>query len=520
MSIPLPIGRASALTGVPTWRIREWEARGLVTPQRKPSGHRVFGETELHRLRELNQALVGAPDAPVGARVAVEPVMPAPQPAPVESEGLPVRGRNASLGEAAIRLTRASGEFDDLKSLLEYAMDTVLELTRSRFGAISYADLTKQQYVLAAHRGLSLGYVKGIESWQLDEGLAGRAYSLREPVFIDDLSEVEIVPRSIVHEEGLRSYICVPILRGGRRLGIVEVFSKSRDAFVPEDVAAVEMVSGAVATAVENSRLADELEFFRMQRDNLSRHWMAQLGRAVEDFQGKATSTIAGLIDEIESEPSMGRAEILRELRGVSSGLTNSRLMAANLHDTVSAYLTEGGVYLRGRLLSLEMSECDVNVDHVFAGRVLELIESLISQVSHSATECVSVKVELRDTLVVEICDDVKRAQRTDFVASLSSACLRLIRTLDAKVRSPLAGTGPSAIWVSIPFKEADHALNTLTPKERDVLRLLSRGSTNRELAHELFISPKTLQNHLTAIYRKLDVQNRTEAIALMSSMP
>lgn len=522
MSIPMPIGRAAALTGVPTWRIRDWEAKGLLTPQRKPSGHRVFGEPELIRIRELYRTLIdaeapipSAAETPSESRTPVHTLIAAP----AAPEMMRARTTSTGLPAAAIRLIRAAGEFDDLRSLIDYALDTALELTRSRIGTTSYADLTKQQYVLAAHRGLSLGYVKGIETWQLDEGLAGRAYSLREPVFIDDLAAAENVPRSIVHEEGLRGYICAPIVRGGRRLGIIEVFSKQPGAFTPDDVAAVEMVSAALATPFENSRLADELEFFRMQRDNLSRHWMAQLSRAVEDFQGTLTSRLEDLITSIEAQPTLERTELLQDLRSMASGMASSRLLAANLHDTISSNLSEGGVHLRGRILQLDIRECDVQVDHVFAGRVLELIESLISQVSHSALERVTVKVELRETLEIEVSDDVERAQRTNFVSSLSSACTRLIRTLDAEAHSPHSGGGPSAVWVRIPLKTADHAVRSLTPKERDVVRLLSRGYTNRELAHELFISPKTLQNHLTTIYRKLEVQNRTEAIARVGTL-
>jgi len=52
-----------------------------------------------------------------------------------------------------------------------------------------------------------------------------------------------------------------------------------------------------------------------------------------------------------------------------------------------------------------------------------------------------------------------------------------------------------------------------LTPREREVLDLMARGLSNAEIAEELFISPKTVRNHGTRIYRKLDVSRRAEAI-------
>lgn len=49
-----------------------------------------------------------------------------------------------------------------------------------------------------------------------------------------------------------------------------------------------------------------------------------------------------------------------------------------------------------------------------------------------------------------------------------------------------------------------------LLPREREVLELLTRGLTNREIARELFVSPSTVKVHVTALMRKLSADNRT----------
>ncbi|WP_069770477.1 AAA family ATPase [Streptomyces sp. LUP30] len=54
-----------------------------------------------------------------------------------------------------------------------------------------------------------------------------------------------------------------------------------------------------------------------------------------------------------------------------------------------------------------------------------------------------------------------------------------------------------------------------LTSRERDVLRLVSEGRTNRQIAGELFISPKTASVHVSNILSKLDVSGRGEAAAV-----
>jgi len=52
-----------------------------------------------------------------------------------------------------------------------------------------------------------------------------------------------------------------------------------------------------------------------------------------------------------------------------------------------------------------------------------------------------------------------------------------------------------------------------LTPREQDVLLLLTKGLTNKEIANALFISEKTVKNHLNKIFKKLNVCRRIEAI-------
>ena len=57
-------------------------------------------------------------------------------------------------------------------------------------------------------------------------------------------------------------------------------------------------------------------------------------------------------------------------------------------------------------------------------------------------------------------------------------------------------------------------APDPLTPRERDVLLQLATGATNRQVADALGLSPKTVMHHTVAIYRKLGVRGRAEAVA------
>nr|WP_277602072.1 helix-turn-helix transcriptional regulator [Nocardioides sp. KC13] len=58
-----------------------------------------------------------------------------------------------------------------------------------------------------------------------------------------------------------------------------------------------------------------------------------------------------------------------------------------------------------------------------------------------------------------------------------------------------------------------------LTPQEETVAEMVASGLSNREVAAQLFVSPKTVQYHLTRIYAKLGVRSRTE-LAAMAAEP
>jgi DNA-binding NarL/FixJ family response regulator len=58
--------------------------------------------------------------------------------------------------------------------------------------------------------------------------------------------------------------------------------------------------------------------------------------------------------------------------------------------------------------------------------------------------------------------------------------------------------------------------IETLTSRENEVLQLLSKGFLYKEIADKLFIAPSTIKRHISHIYQKLQVQNKTEAINKM----
>ncbi len=56
-------------------------------------------------------------------------------------------------------------------------------------------------------------------------------------------------------------------------------------------------------------------------------------------------------------------------------------------------------------------------------------------------------------------------------------------------------------------------AVSTLTARETEVLRLVARGMSNGEIAHELILSEATVKTHVARIFHKLDVRDRAQAV-------
>jgi DNA-binding NarL/FixJ family response regulator len=92
----------------------------------------------------------------------------------------------------------------------------------------------------------------------------------------------------------------------------------------------------------------------------------------------------------------------------------------------------------------------------------------------------------------------------------LADAVVR-VRDGDAVFSPRLAGFVLDAFAGEVPVEVADPELDQLSPREREVMRLIARGYTYKEIARRLTLSVKTVETHVSAVLRKLQLSSRHE---------
>jgi two-component system NarL family response regulator len=85
--------------------------------------------------------------------------------------------------------------------------------------------------------------------------------------------------------------------------------------------------------------------------------------------------------------------------------------------------------------------------------------------------------------------------------------CIRKVHAGDTCIPAPLVAKLMAGI-----------SSESLTGRELEVLKLLARGKSNKEISLSLYVSETTVKSHLRSIFTKLNVLSRTEAIAVASS--
>jgi DNA-binding NarL/FixJ family response regulator len=195
------------------------------------------------------------------------------------------------------------------------------------------------------------------------------------------------------------------------------------------------------------------------------------------------------LVDDHELFRSGVRAEL--------EGLAEIRAEAGTFEEAVAAVLRE-----KPDVVLLDV--------HMPGGGGVEVIRQVAHERPSQRFLALSVSDAAEDVIAV-----IRAGARGYVTKSISGEALaeaiRTVRDGDAVFSPRLAGFVLDAFRNEIPEREVDPELDRLTLREREVLRLIARGYQYKEIGLRLSISHKTVEAHVSAVLRKLQLSNRHE---------
>jgi DNA-binding NarL/FixJ family response regulator len=179
----------------------------------------------------------------------------------------------------------------------------------------------------------------------------------------------------------------------------------------------------------------------------------------------------------------------------------------------------EGSVDVRGEAGTVEQAVATILQEkpdvvlldvHMPGGGGVEVIRQVARDRPAQRFLALSVSDAAEDVIAV-----IRAGARGYVTKSISgeelAAAIGRIRDGDAVFSPRLAGFVLDTFQGEIPEAEIDPELDQLTLREREVLRLIARGYLYKEIALRLDISPKTVEAHVSAVLRKLQLSNRHE---------
>jgi DNA-binding NarL/FixJ family response regulator len=148
---------------------------------------------------------------------------------------------------------------------------------------------------------------------------------------------------------------------------------------------------------------------------------------------------------------------------------------------------------------------------HMPDGGGVEVIRRVVAAGGHAPRFlALSVSDAAEDVIAVIRAGARGYVTKTISAADLADAVSRVSEG-DAVFSPRLAGFVLDAFAGAPPPRAAHADLEQLTAREREVLQLIARGYMYKEIAHRLGISPKTVEAHVSAVLRKLQLSSRHE---------
>lgn len=200
----------------------------------------------------------------------------------------------------------------------------------------------------------------------------------------------------------------------------------------------------------------------------------------------------------------------------LSAGIPSAEIFEAACFDAVVSLLEEQA--------SIDLAILDLNMPGLFNQKVLGDVLSIYPDTRFAIVSGDDSRSEILTALSIGLHGYIVKSQKDEEVV------LAVNEILSGRIYVPALLSRTSAEqtpYAALPVAKANNptlrrmgssSLGRLTSRQKDVLKLMAEGCSNKEIARSLHIAEATTKIHAAAIMRELGVRNRTEAAVLLQS--
>jgi GAF domain-containing protein len=152
------------------------------------------------------------------------------------------------------RISQAVGSDLGLSDVLNVIVSSAAELMHSKIVTILLYDEESGTLNVAAIRSIQ-ATPPDVASVPADKSVSGKAVKTGKPQLITDISILAPTIRGFAKQLGIKSVLCMPMMIGGRAMGVINSYSQRSTGFDENEMKILSLVASQAAIAVENARM-------------------------------------------------------------------------------------------------------------------------------------------------------------------------------------------------------------------------------------------------------------------------
>jgi class 3 adenylate cyclase len=442
-----------------------------------------------------------------------------------------------------LRLIRRSPR--DLQTVFETLCERAVNLCKADHGRIVHFDPNGGRYRDVAEFGVADDAYRQLNQSRRyqDEGretVAGRAILERRPVAIDDVLADPEYRSPYQQVAGFRSILGLPLLRDDFVIGVIIVWRQEAKPFTEREISILQGFADQAVIAIENVELFQALQ---RQTEELSRYLSPQVVAAIASERGDQLlighrRNIAVMFCDLRGFTSLSETEDPEEVFGVLNEYHDEMGMLIEMYGGTLAYFAGDGmmVFFNDPTptpgFELEAVRAALTMRTRFAGlatswqkRGYDLRLGIGMSLGYATLGRIGSQGRYHYDAVGSV---VNNAARLSDEAHAGQILItqRLYAAVEAEVKVEamalsLKGlTRPITAYSVVEPVQIQSPALPVTRRELEVARLVAEGLRNREIASRLFVSERTVDNHVQHLLNRLNFQSRAQIATWVTRIP